>query len=257
MGTLRVERPLRREGAINLRNVSHVRSGRHGNKGFIFKNFAFARKEKEMAGIKSMTVEVFDGATVLAKMKTFAPKREVKAVFDVAKAQGFVPSNKPADVQGFKRTYKPEGSISEGGLTVTKLDFTYTVQELRKAGSNDKAAIVVTTLAAPGVFGGTDIDVRLLVAPNGDVEKAAEMRFDKVSGTVVQTNSWWTRFKKCITGKCGSTCKASLGTCAFAGWAAYLQCVAIACGGCSAKCVACASCNGRFWCRWAVGTCKN
>lgn len=210
-----------------------------------------------MAGIKSMSVEVFDGAAVLAKMKAVAPKREVKAVLDIAKTRGFVPSDKAADVQGFKRSYKPEGKISQDGLTVTKLDYTYMVQELRKRGSNDKAAIVVTTLASPGVVGGTEIDVRFLVAPNGDVQKTTEMRFDKVTGTVVDTRSWWTRFKACITGKCASTCAGALGTCAFTGWAGYLQCLALACGGCSAKCVGCATCKCRWWCKWAIGCCED
>ena len=210
-----------------------------------------------MTGIKSMTVELFDGTAVLSKMTALASKREVKAVLELARSQGFTPSTKAGDVQGFKRSYKPDGVISDGGLTVNKLDHTYMVQELKKSGSSDKAAIVVTTLSAPGAFAGTEIDVRFLMAPNGDVQKTTEMRFDRTTGKVVPTNSWWTRFKSCISGKCASTCVASLGTCAFASWAGYLQCVAIACGGCSAKCIVCASCNCRWWCKWATGCCKD
>lgn len=210
-----------------------------------------------MVGVKSLKVEIFDGAGALAKIGTMASKREVKAVLEVAKLRGFLPTAKPTDVQGFKRTYIPNGAVTEGGLTVTKLDHTYVVQDLKKAGSTDKAAMVVTTFSAPGVLGATEIDVRFLVAPGGDVTKTQEMRFDSATGKVIATNSWWTRFKACISGKCQATCVGSLGTCAFASWAGYLQCVALACGGCSAKCVACATCKCRWWCKWATGCCND
>ncbi len=210
-----------------------------------------------MPRIKTMTVEVFDGASALTKLQAVASKREVKAALAHALAQGFAPSNKASDVQGFKRTYKPEGTVSKGGETVKKLDYSYLIQDLKKAGSADRAAIVVGTLSAPGITGGSEVDVRYLVAPNGDVTKAIEMRYEAAKKGMIGTQSWWTRFKACITGKCAKTCAASLGTCSFTGWAGYLQCVAIACGGCSARCVACASCKCRWWCRWAAGCCEN
>ncbi len=210
-----------------------------------------------MPGIKTLKVEIFDGAGALAKVSAMASKREVKAVLAAAKARGYIPSSKPADTQGFKRTYVPDGKVSDGGLTVTKLDYTYLVQDLKKSGSSDKAAIVVTSFAAPGVLGASDIDVRFLLAPSGDITKTQEMKFDTASGTVVPTNSLWTRFKACITRECRTVCVGALGTCALASWAGYLQCLAISCGGCSAKCFACATCNCRWWCKWAAGCCRN
>jgi hypothetical protein len=214
-------------------------------------------EQEKMPGIKTMTVEVFDGASALSKLGAVATKREVKAALAHALVQGFTPSTKASDVQGFKRSYKPEGIVTKGGETVSKLDYTYLIQDLKRAGSSDRAAILVGTLTAPGIAGGSEVDVRYLFAPNGDVAKAVEKRYDATTKDMVDTNSWWTRFKACIKGKCAKTCAASLGTCTFTGWAGYLQCVAIACGGCSAKCVVCAGCKCRWWCKWAVGCCED
>lgn len=207
--------------------------------------------------IKKMTVEMFDGTTALTKIETLSTRAEVKTVLKLAQTRGFTPAGKVADVQGFKRTYTSDKVIAEGGEQVTKLDYSFFAQNLVKAGSTDIAAMVVTTLNAPGVTKKPEIDVRFLVAPGGDVTKTVEMRYDAVTKGVISTNSWWTRLKACIKGSCSSVCAAALGTCTLASWAGYLQCLAIACGGCSAKCVACATCKCRWWCKWATGCCKD
>lgn len=210
-----------------------------------------------MAGIKSMTVEVFDGTTAMAKSAALASRKEVKTVLAHARSSGFTPSTKSSDFQGFKRSYKPDGVVSEGEQTVTRLDHTYQVQELKKAGSKDFAAVVISTFNAVGVSGGTQTDVRYLFAPGGDITKTTEMKFDHATGKVVSTNSWFSRLKACVGSKCSAPCKDALTSClASGGIAGYLICFARKCGGCSAKCVACASCNCRWWCKWAAGCCQ-
>jgi hypothetical protein len=210
-----------------------------------------------MANIKSMIVEVFDAVALTKQVKALGVKPGVKAVLAAATSRGFVPSTDAQQIQGFKRTYKPDVPITENGVSVSKLEYTYLVQELVKRGSGDKAAMVVTTLATPGSGMGVEVDVRFLIAPGGDVTKATEMRYDNATKTVVPTNSWWTRFVACLKGKCGGKCLKALTTCKFTSWVSYLACLALQCGGCSAKCVACATCKGRWWCRWAVGTCRD
>jgi hypothetical protein len=207
--------------------------------------------------IKRMTAELFDGSSTLTKLESIASKREVNTVLAHARSMGFVASTKASDVQGFKRSYLSDVEVKEGGLTASKLDYVSLVQELKKPGSGDKAAIIITSLSAPGAFRGAEIDVRFLVAPGGDVQRTKEMRFDHATGSVVPTNSFWTRFKGCMTGTCSVVCTGALTTCAFTTWAGYLQCLAVACGGCSAKCFACATCKCRWWCKWAAGCCRD
>ncbi len=212
-----------------------------------------------MATVKTLALEIFDGETAFRKVKALNARREVKAVLSHAAKQGFTPSTSPKDVQGFKRTYTPEGKVEKDGVVVTRLDISYHVQELKKVGSKDTAAMVVLTSKANGAEGQFATDVRFLVAPGGNIEKIVEMKFDPSTARVVPTNSWFTRLKNCIRGKCGSACKDALTGCLGAGAGgivAYLGCLAVKCGGCSARCVACATCNCRFWCRWATGCCE-
>ncbi len=211
-----------------------------------------------MATIKSMSVEILDGASVARRVKTLSRDAGVKSAIALAKIEGFTLSTKASDAAGFKRTYTPSAPVKEGAVTVTKLAYEYNVHELKRAGSNDLAAVVITRLTPIGAESEAEIDVRYLIAPGGDITKTREMKFDRAAGKMVATNSWWTRLKDCIKGKCSGPCKDALTGCLGSGGiASYLACLAVKCGGCSAKCVACATCRCRWWCKWATGCCRD
>jgi hypothetical protein len=94
----------------------------------------------------------------------------------------------------------------------------------------------------------------LLEAPGGDINRMIErtVRGDEL----VLVDGWWDRFRNCLGG-CGGVCLSALGGCIASGAIpAILVCLAVSCGGCAAKCAACATCNCRWWCRWAVGCCE-
>lgn len=206
--------------------------------------------------IKNMTVEIFDNASVAKQLATLTRKREVKPVYEHAALLGFSALEGRENLQGFKRTYNARDLVKEGNQSVQKLELSYQVQELQKRGSKDKAAIIITTMRGVGVEEGVDNDARLLIAPGGDINKTEEFKVDKETNKIVPTNSWWTRFKACIQGKCTNECLKALVSCPTTSWAAYLGCLALKCGGCSAKCVGCATCKCRWWCKWAVSCCK-
>ena len=207
--------------------------------------------------IKNMTVEVFDNESVARQLSILTKKAEVKPMYAHASQLGYTPLEGPKNLQGFKRTYNAREAVVSGKQQVQKLEISYQVQELQKRGSKDKAAIIITTLKGVGIPEGIENDARLLVAPGGDINKVEEFKVERKTNKIVLTHSWWTRFKACITGKCSSVCLQALVTCPTASWAAYLGCLALKCGGCSAKCVGCASCKCRWWCKWAVSCCKD
>jgi hypothetical protein len=205
--------------------------------------------------IKSMTVEIFDVKSNVRQLRALAGKPDVKPIYDHADALGFTPLEGAANLQGFRRTYVPEKPVVSGQQKLQKLEVSYQIQELRRRGSKDKAAVVITSFKGVGVKEAVEIDARLVIAPEGDVAKTTEFKLNTTKTKVVPTKSWWTRFKGCIKSKCTSVCVSALVSCPFTSWAAYLGCLAAKCGGCSAKCVGCASCKCRWWCKWAVGCC--
>lgn len=163
-------------------------------------------------------------------------------VMDLGK-QGFQPlktGNKA--FFGTQKSYK----ASDG----TTAQFSLNIQSYRKAGSKDEAALGVATFTS----GKEKETYRFtLVAPNGNFNKARERKVD-ARNAVRAANSWWTAFRGCARG-CGTPCAAALVSCSGT-WTAYLWCLAATCGGCVLRCVGCASCNCRWWCRWAAGCCR-
>lgn len=206
--------------------------------------------------IKNMTVEIFDNQSVIKQLSVLTKKPGIKLVYAHAMQLGFTPLEGAKNLQGFKRTYIAREPVVSGNQKVQKLEISYQVQELQQRGSKDKAAIIITSLKGVGIPDGVENDARLLVAPGGDITKVDEFKVDPKTKKVVLTHSWWTRFKACITGKCTSACLQALVSCPPSSWAAYLGCLAIKCGGCSAKCVGCATCRCRWWCKWAVSCCN-
>jgi hypothetical protein len=72
---------------------------------------------------------------------------------------------------------------------------------------------------------------------------------------LVVANSWGSAWSGCLHSQCANTCLSSLTQCSFGSWAGYFWCVAARCGGCVLRCAACATCDCRWWCRWAVRCC--
>jgi hypothetical protein len=89
-----------------------------------------------------------------------------------------------------------------------------------------------------------------------DIKTVATFRDGaKVAGNI-QPFSIFSRFIKCVRNSCAGTCLGALTACAGV-FPVYLKCVIVACGGCAVKCGACAGCDCGFWCRWAVGCCRD
>jgi hypothetical protein len=116
----------------------------------------------------------------------------------------------------------------------------------------DQAAAGTVTITA-GTY--TSEYNLLLEAPGGDINRMIERTVQ--GNELVLADGWWDRFRNCLGDKCGGVCLSALGGCISAGAIpAILVCLAVSCGGCAAKCAACATCNCRWWCRWAVGCCR-
>jgi len=137
---------------------------------------------------------------------------------------------------------------SNDGRTAT---FDMMVHSYEKPGSKDQAAVATVKVRAGDK---SETYQFLLVAPGGNFEKAQEYMIGP-NNTVIEAHSWWTRFRRCVTSKCGTVCLGATVSCSGT-WAAYLLCLVAVCGSCVLRCVACASCNCRWWCRWAVGCCE-
>lgn len=169
----------------------------------------------------------------------------VQALIADLDAKDFKPvARGPNAFFGLTKAYK-----SSDGKTAT---FGLSLQSYSKAGSGDEAAVAVITITS-----GKESDTYRfsLVAPKGDFRNAVERRVD-ARNTVRLANSWWSRCKACLKKKCIAVCLGALVTCSGT-WAAYLACVAAACGGCFVACAACAACNCRWWCKWAAGCCAD
>jgi len=189
----------------------------------------------------------FAGFPVLAaKFNTLYTKPPTKALQSKVLAQGFKPL---AMAEGQKALFGTTTTFkSSDGKTAS---FDVAMHAYEKSGSKDQAAVVTMTFRAGDQ---SETYHCLLVAPGGDFEKTEEFTVD-ANNAVIVAHSYWTRFRRCLASKCGSACLTAIPTCA-GSWAAFLWCLVAKCGGCVLKCAACAGCNCRWWCRWAVGCCE-
>lgn len=176
--------------------------------------------------------------------KTLAKDTGLRALRDKAITDGFTPHTGSKANWGMKSSW-----TTSAGETLT---YEWHIMALRRG--KDEAAVCTESLVSSRRE--KEVYHSLLTAPNGNFTKASEHYATK-SASIRLAHSKWTRFKACVKkSSCGSVCVAALTTCS-GSWAAYLGCVAIACGGCMGKCAACALCNCRWWCKWAVGCCKD
>lgn len=172
-----------------------------------------------------------------------AKEAGLQALRAKATADGFVPVRGKESNWGMKASW-----TASNGKSVS-----YEMHIESHKGGKDEACLMTETLRTSD--GDTTTYNSFLVAAGGNFKNVSEYYADSAN-RVRLAKSKWTRFRNCVKSRCVGPCLGSLVTCSGT-WAAYLLCVAIACGGCMAVCGACALCNCKWWCKWAVGCCKD
>jgi hypothetical protein len=193
--------------------------------------------------IASETTSFLTADAVSKRFATISKDAGISGLSQKLMGAGFKPMTKGKNAY-FGVTRKWKGS---DGQTAT---FEMQLQSYSKAGSKDTAAVAMVTIRSGN---NSDTYRFSLIAPNGDFEKQVEA-FADANNKVKTAKSWYTRWRDCVKRRCAAVCLGSLTTCSGT-WAAYLACVAAACGGCALTCTGCATCRCRFWCKWAVGCC--
>jgi hypothetical protein len=156
-------------------------------------------------------------------------------------------------------------SIDDGVINPPVKSFTF----IQDFGSSEGTDFGLATTVISGNDPNTNAPVRQeihelvskpsagVTDPETDIRVVFAAREDGALMTpAVGTASILSRFVACIRSSCAETCLGSLVGCAGA-FPVYVQCVAVACGGCALKCGACAGCNCGFWCKWAAGCCED
>jgi hypothetical protein len=204
--------------------------------------------------IASEKIELLDHAKVTQSLQTRVTRGTLAILHNEMGKRGFAATTGPKNVYGYRHTFTATTDIKppkgETGAPVKEASVEINVQSYAKKGNKDQLAIMTVTYQA-----GTNTETRemLLEAPGGNFNAAKE--YIVTNNKVVAAHSWWTAFRNCLTGKCVAVCLSALVKCAGT-WSAYLGCVLIACAGCGAYCAACASCNCKWWCKWATGCCR-
>lgn len=194
--------------------------------------------------VTNIATKHHDVKALSQNFEALSKKASIKALSGKLTEEGFKPQKTGKNAYfGATETIK-----SNDGKTAT---FDIKVQSYAKAGSKDKGAVGMVTVKSGG---NSDTYQFSLLAPGGDFEKAVEFTVDK-NNKVKKANSWWSRWIRCLRNRCASTCLGALTACSGT-WAAYFWCVVAACGGCVLRCSGCATCNCRWWCRWAAGCCE-
>jgi hypothetical protein len=200
-------------------------------------------------------MEILDAATTNKGLQQGLGQAnsKLKRLDDEATRQGYKPKKGPGSEVGFSQRYRAANPVKPGrgekGEPVQELEYRFFLRELEKPNSRDQAAILTVAVTAGK---NTDQYEMLLIADEGKFNEAREYMVE--NDKVALAESWWSATRDCILSKCGTVCVSSLITCGGT-WAAYLLCVAARCGGCWVKCAACATCDCRWWCRWAAGCC--
>jgi hypothetical protein len=165
---------------------------------------------------------------------------------------GFEPGGDPKDFHGQRIKYKHPDKPN------VKFTHTLVVQNYKKKGGTDTAALASVTLTSKeGNETQTTTYDFALVAPGGDLEETKELTATE-EGTVVPANSWWSCVTNRLYSRCVGVCTGSIPTCAatsYGSYTLYIGCLAINCGLCLTKAIACCSCDCSWWCSWGAGCC--
>jgi hypothetical protein len=238
------------------------------------------------------TVEVLDSRRVMEDFRSRLQSRApLKRLNEEARRRGYELLDAPEQSVGYRAMVQSTRDIRTTLLVpgeprvVREVQFEILGTSYARAASRDQGAVVSTTVTTGE--GAVTYDF-LLDAPDGNFEKAKEWVIEPTAsvsagmiqgaerppgspidmptgamgiggaiiapGDVIEAESWWSAFKACLHGRCGSTCLSALVSCSGT-WAAYFWCLVAKCGGCVVKCAACSTCDCRWWCKWAVGCC--
>lgn len=209
--------------------------------------------------IKLEQLEVLDDENVLSELDSLSGLHsELQTLFNLTESAGFTEVARSA--YGWQIKVEAAGEVTPGpgddpgGGPVSSLTSRALFKGFTGGGGAAPNLLAVGTMT---VTAGSHEHTEYLQfeAPNGDIGRMIERKVDE-GGALVVVDGWWDRFRGCLGG-CGGVCLAALGGCAGAGaLPAILGCLAIRCGGCAAKCAACATCDCRWWCKWAAGCCR-
>jgi hypothetical protein len=160
--------------------------------------------------------------------------------------------------------------------------FGWTLQDTHVAGNYNKSFVMIQELSGGAAGSGQDLGLVTSVVQGQDddgnpqtvrtvefVLKPSQAGFNlnqikaeviardgkAIAAGTVGVRDIFSRFGNCVRSSCAQVCLGALTGCVGA-WPVYLQCVAVACGGCALKCAGCAGCDCGFWCKWAVGCCQ-
>ena len=209
------------------------------------------------AALRLEQTEYFDaqGAVALFQRRLADGASNLKLLADEAQRRGFKKVTGPAGDFGFRQKFRaatpirpPKGQKAE---PVQEIEFELVLSAYEDPDSPTQAAVANVRIVAGS---NTETYDMLLESEVDDFEDVREYKVE--GGKVVRAHSWWTAARDCVLRTCIGPCIGALFTCAGT-WAAYLGCVAIKCGGCWVKCAACATCDCRWWCKWAIGCCRN
>lgn len=203
--------------------------------------------------VVSQTAEIMDHKAAQDQFKAHLRDRpDLKKLQKEAERRGYKAQDRPEETFGIRLKAKASAGVrpirGATGAAVREVQFELAGQSVSKRGS--EGAVVVCTIRAGDQEETYDM---LLEAPGGNFQQAREYTVEK--GRVVEAHSWWSAWVGCLHRDCASVCLNALSSCKGT-WAAYFWCVVARCGGCVLKCAGCATCDCRWWCRWAVGCCS-
>lgn len=191
---------------------------------------ADAKIEPDEEKFQAYTITPYRPAALQSVWNDLNKDAAWKALVGEATKRGYKLSSKAGELWGQKSLVTVEKAGSR------KADVKIFGLETENKESKDAAALVI-------ISDGKRTYKALLIAPQGDVEKAMEYTVEK-SGTaykVIETHSWWSCLKKKLKNKCSGACGTALVTCIGVAsatgpfsWATYIGCVAASCGACFA-----------------------
>jgi hypothetical protein len=211
---------------------------------------------KPIAMVLEQTELLDDQAVAASLGRLMADPRgkDLQRLDGEARRRGYRKATGPQAQIGLRQRFKADKPVRPPkgvqAQPVQEVEFEISLSALDKSDSEDQAAIVTVRVNAGQ---NTEQYDMLLEANDGDFEDVREFKVE--NDQIVPAKSWWTATRNCITSRCGAICIGALVTCSGT-WVAYLGCVAAACGGCWATCAACATCNCRWWCKWAAKCCR-
>jgi hypothetical protein len=209
--------------------------------------------------IKSETFEFLDQEQTMGLFGgVLRDDSELQQLLEEANNRGFAQAEGAEGFVGYRQTTtatEPINPPRKGGPPnaepVGEISVEITGQALTGGKGRGEAAIAFTRITTDS--GENVVYPLLLVAPDGDFQRATELIVHE--GEIVEAESWWTAFVGCLGNGCAQQCLSALFSCGGA-WNVYLWCLLWKCGPCVTRCLACATCNCKWWCKWATGCCK-